>query len=139
MQQITEHPSHGEDVDLDLLLEAHGIAAHQWPKGVMHLVNEVCPGGSAVVLLQVVAPISGLAFHAEGDEPHSPLIQHALDVEKLLCLVTPSHQISAACRSKESMWAACWRTSGLGGYGSGFYVSLPLWESLVTATERRLW
>ena len=26
------------------------------------------------------------------------------------------------------MWAACTRAKGLGGDGSGFYVSLPLWE-----------
>lgn len=50
-------PSPGEDVDLVLLHEGtrpHGVATHQQPKGVLHLVDKVFPGGSAAVLLQVV-------------------------------------------------------------------------------------
>jgi hypothetical protein len=63
----------------------------------LHLVDEVWPCGSAVVLLQAVVPVLGSAFHVEGSKPHPLVVRRAMarkNCSALLSQVTGSALLS---------------------------------------------
>jgi len=96
---------HGQELRLVLLdrpcaAELHEgaerVAARRRPERPLHLVDEIRPRWSAVVLLQAVVPVLGSAFHVEGGEPHALVVRRAIGAEKLLRLVKPCDRIGAA-------------------------------------------